>query len=114
MTFQGSLEVHKGHWGAFTDIVYLDVGDSQSQTHGITIGGVTLPGTVESAVDFDLKSTIWTLAGSYRSIASPSATVDWLAGARLANIEQIPRMGIHRRLRSGCTTAAHRQWQRLG
>ena len=88
MTFQGSFEVHKGHWGVFTDIVYLDVGDSQSQTHAITIGGVTLPGTVESAVDFDLKSTIWTLAGSYRGIASPSATVDWLAGARLANIDQ--------------------------
>ena len=88
MTGQGSFEIQKGHWGAFTDIVYLDVGDSKSQTRSIEIGGQPLPGSVESAADFDLKSTIWTLAGSYRSLASPAATLDWHAGARLASFKQ--------------------------
>lgn len=88
MTGQGSFEIQKGHWGAFTDIVYLDVGDSRSQTRGITIGGRPLPGSIETAADFDLESTIWTLAGSYRSLASPAATLDWLAGARLVSIDQ--------------------------
>src|SRR6185295_16649461 len=30
MTAQGSFEVHKRSWGAFTDIVYLDVGEAKS------------------------------------------------------------------------------------
>jgi hypothetical protein len=88
MTAQGSFEVQKGHWGAFTDLVYLDVGDSKSRTRGLEIGGQPLPGSVEAAADFDLKSVIWTLGGSYRGLASPGATVDWLAGARLASFKQ--------------------------
>jgi hypothetical protein len=88
MTGQAGFEIQKGHWGAFTDIVYLDVGDSKSQTRGLEIGGQPLPGSIEASANFDLKSTIWTLAGSYRSLASPAATLDWLAGARLASIDQ--------------------------
>jgi hypothetical protein len=88
MTGQGSFEIQKGQWGAFTDLVYLDVGDSKSQTRGIEIGGQPLPGGLEASADFDLKSVIWTLAGSYRSLASPSATLDWHAGARLASFKQ--------------------------
>ncbi len=88
MTGQGSFEIQKGHWGAFTDIVYLDVGDSKSRTRGLEIGGQPLPGSIDASADFDLKSTIWTLGASYRSLASPAATVDWLAGARLASIDQ--------------------------
>ena len=87
-TAQGSFEMQKGHWGAFTDLVYLDVGDSKSQTRGITIGGQALPGGIQASADFDLKSVIWTLAGSYRSVGSSAATVDWLAGARLASFKQ--------------------------
>jgi hypothetical protein len=88
MTAQGSFEIQKGHWGGFTDLVYLDVGDSKTQSRGISIGDVPLPGSVNSAVDFDLKSLIWTLGASYRAVATPGATVDWLAGARLASFKQ--------------------------
>jgi hypothetical protein len=88
MTAQGTFEIQKGHWGAFTDLVYLDVGDSRTQTRGLAIGGQPLPGTVTASIGFDLKSVIWTLAGSYRSFASPAATLDWLAGARLVSIDQ--------------------------
>lgn len=88
MTGQGSFEIQKGQWGAFSDIVYLDVGASKSQTRNVEIDGEPLPSGVTAAADFDLKSTIWTLAGSYRTVATPSATVDILAGARLGSIRQ--------------------------
>lgn len=88
MTGQGSFEIQKGHWGAFTDLVYLDVGDSGSRTRGLEIGGQPLPGSIQAHADFDLKSVIWTLGGSYRTVASPTATVDWLAGARVTSIKQ--------------------------
>lgn len=88
MTAQGSFEVQKGHWGGFTDLVYLDVGDSKSKTHGLSIGGQALPASIDAEADFDLKSVIWTFGGSYRSFASPGVTVDLLAGARLADFKQ--------------------------
>lgn len=88
MTAQGSFQIQKGSWGGFTDVVYLDVGESKTQSRGISIGNVPLPGSVEAAVEFDLKSLIWTFGASYRSVATESATVDWLAGARLASFKQ--------------------------
>jgi hypothetical protein len=88
MTGQGAFEIQKGQWGAFTDVVYLDVGDSTSRTRGLEIGGQPLPGSIQARAEFDLKSVIWTLAGSYRSVASPAATLDWLAGARLISMDQ--------------------------
>jgi hypothetical protein len=88
MTAQGSFEVQKGHWGGFTDVVYLDVGDSKTQSRGISIGDLPLPGSVSAALDFDLKSLIWTAGASYRSVATSGATVDWLAGVRLASFKQ--------------------------
>jgi hypothetical protein len=88
MTAQGSFALQKGRWGGFTDIVYLDVGDSMSRTRGLTIGDQPLPGSIEASTNFDLKSTIWTFAGSYRAMANSDSTFDWLAGARLANFKQ--------------------------
>jgi hypothetical protein len=88
MTAQGSLEIRKGHWSVFTDIVYLDVGESKASTRNVEIGGVPLASTVTTAVDFDLKSTIWTFAGSYRVVASPDASVDMFLGARLASFDE--------------------------
>jgi hypothetical protein len=76
MTFQGKFEVRKDRWGAFTDVVYLDVGASKSATRNVEIGGVPLPGTVNAAMDFDLKSLFLTLAGSYRVVDVSDALVD--------------------------------------
>jgi len=88
MTAQGSFELHKGRWGGFTDLVYLDVGKTGSRTRDVSIGGVPVPATVDTDLQFDLKSTIWTLAGSYRVARYDDSTLDLLAGARLGHIKQ--------------------------
>jgi hypothetical protein len=88
MTGQGSFELQKGRWGAFTDVVYLDVGDTKSQTRNVEIGGVPLPATVTGKVDFDLKSLFWTLAGTYQLGSNPDAPCLFLFGARLASFDQ--------------------------
>ena len=84
----GDFEMQKGHWGAFTDVIYLDVGDTASRTRDLTIDNEPLPATVTARLDFDLKVTIWTLGGSYRLIATPDATFDVLVGARLIDMKQ--------------------------
>jgi hypothetical protein len=87
MTLQGSFELRKGRWGAFTDLVYLDVGEASSQTRNLEINGQPIPAAVAASLDFDLKSVFWTLAGSYRLADNDGSTFDVLFGARLASFK---------------------------
>ncbi len=91
MTFMGALEARKGAWGAFTDVIYMNVGGSKSQTRDFTIGGLPLPAGVTADLNFNLKATVWTLAGEYRVANDKTASVDLLAGAR--NLAVKPSLG---------------------
>jgi hypothetical protein len=62
--FTGSFEARRGPWGAYTDLLYMDVGDTKTQARAITIGGTQLPANASASVEFDLKTTGWELAGS--------------------------------------------------
>jgi hypothetical protein len=84
----GTLDAQKGRWGAFTDLIYLDLRGSKSGTRDLTVGGVTLPAGVTADASLDVKGTIWTLAGSYRVVAEPGASLDVFAGARLLELKQ--------------------------
>jgi len=87
-TFMGTFEAQKGKWGAFTDILYLDVGGSKSNVHDISVGGIQLPAGVDSNLTLDIKGTIWTIAGEYRVDTTPNSTFDVFAGARLISLKQ--------------------------
>jgi hypothetical protein len=86
--FMGSFEAQKGRWGAFTDVMYLDIGSSKSGTRNLSIGGVDLPASVTANLHEDLKGTVWTLAGNYRVLATPETAFDAFAGARLLSVKQ--------------------------
>lgn len=89
MTFMGSLGAHNGQWGAFTDILYLNLGNTKSQSRDFTIGNIGLPGGVTADLGWDIKGTIWTTAGEYRLASDPAGlTIDALAGVRLFNMRQ--------------------------
>ena len=87
-TFMGTFEAHKGRWGVFTDLIYLDVGGSKSGTRDVTVDGQPLPVGVTANADLDLKSTIWTLAGTYTVVNQADVYMEILAGARLLDIKQ--------------------------
>jgi hypothetical protein len=88
MTFMGSLEARKARWGVFTDVVYVDLGNTKSGSHDLSIGGVPLPADVTANLTLDLKGTAWTLAGSYRAVEDPTSPVDVFAGTRLLDMKQ--------------------------
>jgi hypothetical protein len=90
MAGMGSLEAQKGRWGAFTDLVYMNVGGTKTTTREGTIDGVPLPVGATANTGLDIKNWIWTLAGSYRVQATPESDFDILAGARMLTIE--PRL----------------------
>ncbi len=79
----GSFEARKDEWGVFTDVIYMDVGQFKSQFHDLTIGKIGLPADVSASVNFDLKSLMWTVAGTYRALAGDGAVLDVFGGARL-------------------------------
>jgi hypothetical protein len=89
--FMGTLDAHKGRWGAFTDVIYMDVGGSKSQTRDFSIGNIGVPAGTTADLSLDLKGWIWTLAGEYRMVSDPAWTVDLLAGARLFDLK--PTLG---------------------
>jgi hypothetical protein len=62
MTFVGTLDVHNGRWGAFADVIDLDVGAGDSPStwqaaagirHGYEWGDLSL---LWRYIDYDMKS----------------------------------------------------------
>jgi hypothetical protein len=94
-TFMGTLDAHNGRWGMFTDVIYIDVGGNKSQTRDFSIGEVGLPASTTADLDFNLKATVWTLAGQYRVVSDPAWTVDLLAGARMLDVKPSLGWSIH-------------------
>jgi hypothetical protein len=87
-TFMGSLEARNGQWGVFTDVIYMDLGNTKNGSRDITLGGASLPGGAEATLSFDLKGWAWTLAGERRVLSGAGSTMDILAGARLFDMRQ--------------------------
>jgi hypothetical protein len=84
----GMFDVHKGHWGAFTDVMYMDLGGGKSNTRDFTLGNIAVPATTTAGLHLGVKSWIWTIAGEYRVVADPAWTVDLLAGARYLDLSE--------------------------
>jgi hypothetical protein len=87
-TVMGTLEAHNGRWGAFTDVVYLKLGNTKDQSRDFTIGDIGLPAGTSAHLDWRLKGVVWTLAGQYRLVSRPGLTLDALGGARLLSLQQ--------------------------
>lgn len=87
-TFQAGLQVRKGAWGAFTDVIYMDEGATRSGVRDITLGSGIVPVGVSYDLEYDMKSWVWILAGTYGLASSETNTVDVLFGARMLDIDQ--------------------------
>ncbi|HSC65822.1 MAG TPA: hypothetical protein VLD35_19435 [Caldimonas sp.] len=88
LVLMGSFEARKGRWGGFTDVVYLDLGNSTTQTGHFQLGRLQVPADVTGEFTYRLKSTIWTLAGEYRAVAEDNVHVDAFLGGRMVDLRQ--------------------------
>jgi len=116
-----SVEAQKGHWGMFTDAIYLDLGTDKTTTRGGTIDGVNVPAEISLTTGADLKGWILTLGPSYRVIAKPGSTLDVFAGAGMLWLKP----GLNYELstdfgsfvgpqRSGSRSATSETWNAIG
>jgi hypothetical protein len=88
MAFMGALEARRGPWGMFTDVLYVDLGNTKSGTRALSIGGRPLPVDASASATFDLRGTAWTLAATYRVVPDPQRPLDLIAGARLLDMKE--------------------------
>lgn len=86
MVFMGMLDVRNGKWGGFTDVMFLDLAASKSNTRSFTIGNGALPADTTADLNLAIKGWSWTLAGEYQVVADPGLRVDLLGGARFFNV----------------------------
>jgi hypothetical protein len=86
--FMGVLEGHRGRWGVWSDVIYLDVGDTKTATRNFTLNEGTLPASVTGNLSLDMKSWLWTIAGMYTIALSPDYESHALFGARMAYVTQ--------------------------
>ena len=87
-TLMGTFDVRKGRWGLLNDVIYMEVGDSETGTRNATIGRRALPVNATADIDFDMESWIWTIAGYYQALNKSGFALDVLAGARYLDVEQ--------------------------
>ncbi|HOM11871.1 MAG TPA: hypothetical protein PLB41_00960 [Rubrivivax sp.] len=93
--FMGNFGMRQGQWGLWTDLVYADFGVSRSGSHDFAIGGHPLPVGISADLNLDLKSWIWTLAGSYRLKDDSEGAMDLLFGARMLDMTNGLSWNIH-------------------
>ena len=88
-TFQAAFHGHKGRWGIFSDVLYLDEGGSKSGVRQRLLGpGGGLAAEVEVDARLDVKSWLWTVGGSYTLSRSENHLLDLIAGARMIDMSQ--------------------------
>jgi hypothetical protein len=84
--FMGSLQVRNGQWGLWNDLVYADFGASKQGYRNISIGGQPLPVGVDANLQLDIKSWIWTAAGTYSLKSDNEGNMDMLFGLRMLDM----------------------------
>jgi hypothetical protein len=87
-TFMGAFDLHRGTWGLFTDLMYVDLGASKGASRDFTIGNIGLPAGTAANLHLDIKAWVWTLAAEYRLADQPGVQVDLLVGTRYLDLAE--------------------------
>ena len=87
-TLQGNFDARHGRVGIFTDVIYLDVGNSKTGYSDGTIGGTPIPSDAEATVKLDVESLLWTTSAYYRLFDEAGSSLDVMFGVRYADLQQ--------------------------
>jgi len=86
--FMGTFEAQYQRWGLWTDYMYVNIGADKSGTRSLSIGNAALPAGVSADLHYNVKGSVWTIAGTYRVLSDAGSTLDVLAGARLVDLRE--------------------------
>jgi hypothetical protein len=86
--FMAALQGRRGRWGVFTDLIYLNEGAHKTGLREFAVGPAGRPASVELDARLDLKSWIWTAAGTYSLFHEGRSTADLMVGVRMMDMDQ--------------------------
>ena len=86
--FMGTFEAQYLQWGLWTDYMYVNIGADKSGTRSLSIGNAGLPAGVSADLHYNVKGSVWTIAGTYRVLSNAGSTFDVLAGARMVDLRE--------------------------
>lgn len=119
-TFMAALEARKGAWALASDLIYLDLGATETGTRDFGIGQLDLPASIDADLKLDITGWLWTMAGSYTLVSRQGLSVDVLAGARMLDLEQDLRWRLNGDIaslplpgRSGASRVQETQWDAI-
>lgn len=91
LAFMGQLEARKGRWGGFTDLIYLDLSNDQTNARSVNFSGpggiINVPADASMYANMDLKGLVWTLAGTYTVVEKPGYEMLVLGGVRYLGLD---------------------------
>jgi hypothetical protein len=67
----GAFDVHKGPWGVWNDLLYVNLGASKAASRDFTIGNIGLPAGTSANLNFDIKAWVWTSRQSTGCVDEP-------------------------------------------
>jgi hypothetical protein len=80
-------DVRKGNWSAFTDIIYIDMGNEDTRVRTLT--GPRGREWAEHAISAStsMSAAVWTLAGAYTAYRDPAVNLDLFLGFRYLGLD---------------------------
>jgi len=116
--FMGLVAVRKGDWGAFGDVFHADVSDRVRAARAIMVPTIGVPATVTGDFKLGAKTTLLTMAGTYRVVDGPTDSVSMLFGARLYDSREQLRWDLSSSLTgpaalSGDSQVSKTQWNAI-
>ena len=120
--FMSPLEARKGRWGAFTDIIYLDLGNNKTIGESGSLGGNLLPPVPTSnslSVDLSLKGWVWTAVAEYAALEDRKMPLDVFGGFRYLtmsnklNWQYAATVGLGGFQQAGSTSSSGSLWDAI-
>lgn len=85
MAFMGAFAARKNEWSILTDVVYMDIGATETAELSIPVGPIQVP--VTTAADLDLEGWALHFAGGYELSAEGKSRVDLIGGVRYLDLD---------------------------
>jgi hypothetical protein len=87
--FMGTADARYDQFSILTDFLYLNVGGTPSQLKSVNFPNrpaIPITAGVQASQGFDLRATVWTLAGGYTLARGDWGNFDLIAGFRLLEV----------------------------
>lgn len=86
--FMGGLAVEKGRWGLFSDYIYLDLSNTEKNSHSLDFGPLDIPAEVGYKTTLGITGWVLNTAGTYAVVDNEWYSMKVLGGVRFLDLEE--------------------------